>query len=259
LNMSQAIPQAAIVSEEELMPLNSPNKPYTKPPQENELLTFIKTLGYDEDLKQKLTVVSQFIATRLHQPWREILSVLNQCLTGKDTSFDRARVPNDKANEANKVTLSSLHKAHHRPYVVHKQNLARRSDAFMHSEEQDSLLSKLINSIDGVLKFGKDLLDSMINDTIKQSVGYRVYKSKKEQSEKDIDQVNLEEKNVSTIGRGRGKRYMCSSSSNLEVNVSSKPKNDVVPRRKRTITFADNIFENEKEAILLSKLVNTDE
>ncbi|GJW63078.1 hypothetical protein Tco_0114962 [Tanacetum coccineum] len=249
LNMSQAIPQAAIVSEEELvpihnrlkitknnqritsdsniadsfvtlMPLNSPNKPYTKPPQENELLTFIKTLGYDEDLKQKLTIVSQFIATRLHQPWRAILSVLNQCLTGKDTSFDRARVlvlqilyqQNDKSNEANKVTLSSLHKTHHRPYVVHKQNLARRSDAFMHSEEQDSLLSKLINSVDGVLKFGKDLPDSMINDTIKQSVGYRVYKSNKEQSEKDIDQVNLEEKNVSTIGRGRGKRYMCSSS-----------------------------------------------
>ncbi|GKF45900.1 hypothetical protein Tco_0135702 [Tanacetum coccineum] len=97
--------------------------------------------------------------------------------------------------------------------------LARRSTAFMHSREQDSFLSKLINNVDIVLKFGMELPDSMINDAFKQSTGYIVYKSKREQSEKYNDQVTSKEKNVSTLGRGRGKGYMCSGTGNLEVNV----------------------------------------
>ncbi|GJY00247.1 hypothetical protein Tco_0357265 [Tanacetum coccineum] len=51
-------------------------KPYTKPPTENQILGFIKTLGYDEDPKAKMTYVLTFAATRLRQPWRAILSEL---------------------------------------------------------------------------------------------------------------------------------------------------------------------------------------
>ncbi|GJS36128.1 hypothetical protein Tco_0534510 [Tanacetum coccineum] len=43
---------------------------------------------------------------------------------------------------------------------------------------------------------------------------------------------------------------------NQEVNVSSKPKKDVVPRQKR---YADNLLENEDEAVLLAKSVITEE
>ncbi|GKE29736.1 hypothetical protein Tco_1445120 [Tanacetum coccineum] len=75
------------------MPQPDSNKPYTKPPTENQILRFIKTLGYDDDLKAKMTFVSTFVATRLRQPWRAILSVLNRSLTGKDTSWDTARLP----------------------------------------------------------------------------------------------------------------------------------------------------------------------
>ncbi|GJU32977.1 hypothetical protein Tco_1176566 [Tanacetum coccineum] len=66
--MSRANPQATIVSEEQLVPranrlvikknnqrIPSPNTktPYIKPPTENQILGFIKTLGYDEDPKEK--------------------------------------------------------------------------------------------------------------------------------------------------------------------------------------------------------------
>ncbi|GJZ35835.1 hypothetical protein Tco_0581652 [Tanacetum coccineum] len=63
-----------------------PNNTYTKPPPENQILGFIKTLGYDEDLDAKMIVVSKMIATILHQPWRAILSVLNKILTRKDST-----------------------------------------------------------------------------------------------------------------------------------------------------------------------------
>ncbi|GJY55018.1 hypothetical protein Tco_0446682 [Tanacetum coccineum] len=61
---------------------------YTK----NQILRFIKTLRYDEDPKANMTSVSTFVATRLRQPWRAILSVINRSLTGKDISWDTTRL-----------------------------------------------------------------------------------------------------------------------------------------------------------------------
>ncbi|GJS51944.1 hypothetical protein Tco_0625306 [Tanacetum coccineum] len=121
-NMSRENPQATTVFEEQLVPranrlvikknnqyvasdsnitdtmlrfMSQPdtNKPYTKPPTINQILEFIKTLRYDEEPNAKITIVSKFIATRLRQPWRAILSVLNRSLTGKGTSWDTARLP----------------------------------------------------------------------------------------------------------------------------------------------------------------------
>nr|GEU63990.1 hypothetical protein [Tanacetum cinerariifolium] len=70
------------------MPPSDPNNTYIKPPSEIQILKFIKTLGYDEDPETKMIVVLKMVETRLHQPWRAILSVLNRILTGKDSSWD---------------------------------------------------------------------------------------------------------------------------------------------------------------------------
>ncbi|GKB69256.1 hypothetical protein Tco_0930668 [Tanacetum coccineum] len=108
-----------------------------------------------------MSAVPHSVATRLYQPRRAILSVLNRCLTGKDTSFDRARL--------------------------------------LESEE------------------------------------HAMFRTRRE----------------------RSKGHVCSG--NQEVNVSSKPKKDDVPRKKRTITYADNLLEIENKAILLAKSVSTEE
>ncbi|GKD29370.1 hypothetical protein Tco_1240148 [Tanacetum coccineum] len=75
------------------MPPLDPNNTYIQPPSKVQILEFIKTLGYDEDPETKLIVVSKMVATRLHQSWRAILSVLNRSLTGKDSSWDTVSLP----------------------------------------------------------------------------------------------------------------------------------------------------------------------
>ncbi|GJS43535.1 hypothetical protein Tco_0568578 [Tanacetum coccineum] len=107
-NISRTNAQAEIVSEEQLVPCANrlvikknnqripppdPNNTYIKSPIEIQILEFIKTLGYDEDPKIKMIVISKMVATRLHQPWRAILSVLNKSLMGKDSSWDTVRLP----------------------------------------------------------------------------------------------------------------------------------------------------------------------
>ncbi|GJY90732.1 hypothetical protein Tco_0505928 [Tanacetum coccineum] len=59
------------------------------------------------------------------------------------------------------------------------------------------------------------------------------------------------------LRRGKGKGYMCIG--NREVNVSSKPKKAVVPRKPRTITVADNLIEQEAMAVELAKFVSIEE
>ncbi|GJX81651.1 hypothetical protein Tco_0331132 [Tanacetum coccineum] len=186
------------------MPPSVTNIPFTKPPTKKQLLAFIKTLGYDEDKKEMITSIPTFVAIRLHQPWRAIMSVLNRCLTEKDTSLDRAR-------------LLSIH---------------RRSDDEMHSEGQDSPISKLIITVDGRFKFRMEIPDTMINDAIKKAT-------------------------CAPVRRGKGKGYMCSG--NQEVNVPSKPKKPAAPKKPRTITVADNTVEQETVAVELEKSVSIEE
>ncbi|GJT75209.1 hypothetical protein Tco_1041934 [Tanacetum coccineum] len=128
------------------LPTNlSPNLP-------QKLNSFLSSnTGYDEDPKQNMIVVSQFINIRLYQPWRAILSVLNR---------------------------------------------------YMHSKEQDSFVSKQINIVDSEFKFGMEIPDTMINDAIMQSAGYKFYQSKKKKSEEDNAQEESKEQQVCTIRRG---------------------------------------------------------
>ncbi|GJW65188.1 hypothetical protein Tco_0117072 [Tanacetum coccineum] len=66
-----------------------PNKEFITPPVQEELVLFIKQLGYADPL----TIISQVFMNKLHQPWRTIMSILNKSLTGKALGIDRAKEP----------------------------------------------------------------------------------------------------------------------------------------------------------------------
>ncbi|GKD58617.1 hypothetical protein Tco_1296126, partial [Tanacetum coccineum] len=222
------------------MPPLVANKPYTKPPTKKQILAFIKTLGYDEDPNAQMTSVSTFVATKLYQPWRSILSVLNRSLIGKDTSWDTARLPvlqilygivysanldyasliwdefewqavdkTSRPTKMSKLIYTRFTKLIIDHFLSCNKSIPRRSDAEMHSEGQDSPLTKMINKVEGKFKFGMEIPDTMITDAIKQSAGYKYYKHKKDESEKGKVVEELEEQHMSPIRSGRGKGYMC--------------------------------------------------
>nr|GEW46123.1 retrovirus-related Pol polyprotein from transposon TNT 1-94 [Tanacetum cinerariifolium] len=102
-----------------------------------------------------------------------------------------------------------------------------------------------------------EIPNTIINDAIKQSARYKFYNMKKDESEKGIVKNEPEEQHVSPVRSVRGKEYMCIG--NQEVNVSSKPKKDVVPKNPRTLTVADNIVEQETVAVKLAKSISIKE
>nr|GEV88797.1 hypothetical protein [Tanacetum cinerariifolium] len=65
-----------------------PNQPFADLPIEEEILEFLRFLGYSHDIRY-LTDVN---VNKLYQPWRSFSSVINKCLTGKSSGVDSFRL-----------------------------------------------------------------------------------------------------------------------------------------------------------------------
>ncbi|GJR06997.1 hypothetical protein Tco_0529981 [Tanacetum coccineum] len=71
-----------------ITPVN-PAHPFELPPSGDTVIDFVNELGYPEPVE----IVSSIRTNYVYQPWRAILSLLNQCLTGKTSGSDKPRHP----------------------------------------------------------------------------------------------------------------------------------------------------------------------
>ncbi|GJW10732.1 retrovirus-related pol polyprotein from transposon TNT 1-94 [Tanacetum coccineum] len=62
---------------------------FVSPPLGDAIMDFVNELGYTEEIH----FVSRMAVNNLYQPWRAILSMINQCLTSKTSGYDRPRYP----------------------------------------------------------------------------------------------------------------------------------------------------------------------
>nr|GEU80043.1 hypothetical protein [Tanacetum cinerariifolium] len=72
----------------DITPTNDSN-PFVAPPLSDTVIEYVNTLGYPSTLRN----VSAMSVNALYQPWRTILSMINMCLTGKTTGYDKPRHP----------------------------------------------------------------------------------------------------------------------------------------------------------------------
>ncbi|GJS08070.1 hypothetical protein Tco_0364866 [Tanacetum coccineum] len=57
-------------------------------PLEQDILSFIRDLGHTGDI----TYLTDVNVDYLHQPWRAFATVINKCLSGKETRMDKIRL-----------------------------------------------------------------------------------------------------------------------------------------------------------------------
>ncbi|GJX11862.1 hypothetical protein Tco_0201721 [Tanacetum coccineum] len=69
----------------EITPVDSAH-PIVSPPAGEQVMDFVNELGYPEEIH----FVSKMHVNNVYQPWRAILSLINQCLTGKTSEFVQA-------------------------------------------------------------------------------------------------------------------------------------------------------------------------
>nr|GEW16705.1 retrovirus-related Pol polyprotein from transposon TNT 1-94 [Tanacetum cinerariifolium] len=72
----------------EITPIDQAHQ-FVSPPSGDAIMEFVNHLGYTEIIH----FVSRMAMNNLYHPWRAILSMINQCLTGKTSRHDRPRYP----------------------------------------------------------------------------------------------------------------------------------------------------------------------
>ncbi|GJV67357.1 hypothetical protein Tco_1482866 [Tanacetum coccineum] len=120
-------------------------------PSEEELLSFIKELGYSG----KCNMLSDIHTDQMHQPWRTFAAIINRCISGKTTGLDRL-------GESRAQILT-------KPFMRNIINL--------HTVRNDSLLGtlKFVTKTNDTQKYGALIPDEMINQNIKDSKEYKTY------------------------------------------------------------------------------------
>nr|GEX20037.1 retrovirus-related Pol polyprotein from transposon TNT 1-94 [Tanacetum cinerariifolium] len=72
----------------QITPINN-NQPFVAPSSSDALINLVNELGYPKLVRN----VSNVVTNDMFQPWRALITIINLCLTGKTSGFERPRAP----------------------------------------------------------------------------------------------------------------------------------------------------------------------
>ncbi|GJR94536.1 hypothetical protein Tco_0266710 [Tanacetum coccineum] len=72
----------------QITPVNN-NKAFSSPPTPDTLIQFVNDLAYPKEVKH----LSNVVTNDMFQPWRALTTIINLCLTGKTSGFERPKAP----------------------------------------------------------------------------------------------------------------------------------------------------------------------
>nr|GEZ12844.1 monodehydroascorbate reductase [Tanacetum cinerariifolium] len=78
-----------VCTDDQIFPRISNNQPFVAPPSSDVPINFINELGYPKLVRN----VSNVVTNDMFQPWRALITIINLCLTGKTSRFERPRAP----------------------------------------------------------------------------------------------------------------------------------------------------------------------
>ncbi|GJU71476.1 hypothetical protein Tco_1262881 [Tanacetum coccineum] len=169
-----------------------PAHPFELPPSGNTVIDFVNELGYPEPVE----IVSNIRVNYVYQPWRAILTLINQCLTGKtsgkliweeftqgiQTFFSHKASHNASLkNPKKKVTPLLIPYGRFSKVIIYylasNNNIHRRPESAVHHTGDDFILGnlKFVPKGESVEVFGMAIPDPLITEAIQQSSYYPKY------------------------------------------------------------------------------------
>ncbi|GJW57616.1 hypothetical protein Tco_0104347 [Tanacetum coccineum] len=164
-----------------------PANPFELPPTGDTVIDFVNQLGCPEPVE----FVSNIRVNYVYQPWRAILTLINQCLTGKTSGSDKPRHPTFFSHKAShkaslkgpkkKAVLLLIPYGRFTKMIIYylgsTSNIHRRPESPRHILGDDFLLGNLKfipkGEIDKV--FGMAISKPLITEAIQQSSYYTKY------------------------------------------------------------------------------------
>ncbi|GJT41406.1 hypothetical protein Tco_0941271 [Tanacetum coccineum] len=154
-----------------------PGQKFVDPSFEDEILAFIRKLGYSRDIKS-LTDVK---VDTLHQPWRTFRTIINKCLSGKVTGLDQLHLVYQIENKVSKKNKDMYYPRFTKVIINHfmskDQSIPRRNKVDWHLAKDDPVLTimRFIPKHETIQKYGAILPNTLTNQAIKESDAYKTY------------------------------------------------------------------------------------
>ncbi|GKA14663.1 hypothetical protein Tco_0694309, partial [Tanacetum coccineum] len=168
-----------------------PAHPFELPPTGDTVIDFVNQLGYPEPVE----FVSNICVNYVYQPWRAILTLINQCLTGKTSGSDKPRHPvlqmlwgivtQTNVDHAELlweeftqgIRTFFSHKASHNTSLKDPNDVHKRHESPCHLPGDDFLLGnlKFISKGETNEVFGMEIPKQLISQAIHQSSYYPKY------------------------------------------------------------------------------------
>ncbi|GJS28746.1 hypothetical protein Tco_0489366 [Tanacetum coccineum] len=190
-----------------------PNKKFVEPPSHNELVTFLKQLGYTGSLE----LISELYVDHMYQPWRTFLTIINNCLSDyaeliwEDIQF-QINNRQSSAKRKEQMPYPRFTKLVINHFLTKYKSIPRRHTSFNNTIKYDGVLGKL--------KFFNKGKDEQITSLPKAGKG----KSKGSKGKKKSDP-----------------------------HAPKEHKKKATPKTKGRITANDNILSNLNESLKLGE------
>nr|GEZ13707.1 histone deacetylase 14 [Tanacetum cinerariifolium] len=158
------------------------NQAFITPPSSDALINFFNELGYPKLVRN----VSNVVTNDMFQPWRALITIINLCLTGKTSGFERPMAP-DKRNMSRhttgkkKATLIVIPSIRFTKLIIHhlqrRHKFHPRPDSSLHLTNEEPVLGYLKFSAKGIKRevFRMPIPGSLITTNIQEASYYQEY------------------------------------------------------------------------------------
>ncbi|GKB63822.1 hypothetical protein Tco_0920008 [Tanacetum coccineum] len=148
---------------------------------EQDILSFIRDLRHSRDITY-LTAVS---VDYLHQPWRVFATIINKCLSSKESGMDKIRlsraqilwIENKDAKKTNKMSYPRFTNIIINNFMSKDQSNSRRNKMFWHTARDDTMFTSMrcISRHEDTQVYGTILPKELTNQAMLESKAYQTY------------------------------------------------------------------------------------
>nr|GEY00917.1 uncharacterized mitochondrial protein AtMg00810-like [Tanacetum cinerariifolium] len=172
----------------QITPVNN-NQAFISPPTAEALINFVNELGYPKLVRY----VSNVVTNDMFQPWRALITIINLCLTGKTSGFERPRAPvlqilwgivkRANIDYAKRIWEEFTYIRFTKLIIHHLQRRHKfhpRPDSALHLPNEEPVLGYLKFSAKGTKRevFGMPIPGSLITAKIREASYYQEYLAK---------------------------------------------------------------------------------
>ncbi|GJT38409.1 hypothetical protein Tco_0938274 [Tanacetum coccineum] len=157
------------------------NRAFSPPPTPDTLVEFVNKLGYPKEVIH----LSNVTTNDMFQSWRALTTIINLCLTGKTSGFERPRAPVLQIlwGVVNRAHIDYAERMFTKLIIFHLQRLHNfhpRPESPLHLPTEEPALGNLKFSAKGTKQevFGMTIPNELIIDVIRGSDYYDAYLEK---------------------------------------------------------------------------------